>query len=154
MLATFKNRPLSGYAVGAQSWQQRGLQRCPWLRPSSGRCVANLMCGLAAHQGRVGAAPRAAAAAVGGANEATRLLQDVAARQFWEKYFGEDKECDFSFFWECLCDEYSSILTADFTDKEHENLFKGEWQHPNHCHLDFSHPLAELVCSWHVCSHD
>ena len=37
----------------------------------------------------------------------------------------QDKECDFSFFWECLCSEYESIMNGDLADKEHENLFKG-----------------------------
>merc|ERR1712227_543123 len=56
-------------------------------------------------------------------NDATRLLSDVSARQFWEKYFGNDKEVDFSFFWECLCDEYAAVL-GEHADKEHENIFR------------------------------
>ena len=34
-----------------------------------------------------GAAPAASSGGGGGANEASRLLSDVAARQFWEKFF-------------------------------------------------------------------
>jgi len=62
------------------------------------------------------AAPKAGASAL-------RMLADASAQQFWEKYFGNEREADWSFFWESLCSEYASVL-GEHTDRESELLLK------------------------------
>lgn len=59
----------------------------------------------------------------GSGGDVMRMLSDAAARQFWEKYFGSDREVEWSFFWESLQAEYSAILD-EYTDRESEMLLK------------------------------
>jgi len=73
--------------------------------------------------GGSGKAEAAAPQGGGGGQNALRMLADASAQQFWEKYFGNEREADWSFFWESLSAEYNSVL-GEHTDRESELLLK------------------------------